>query len=152
MTSGRYRPNVCAVIQKQGTKKLLLCHRKGYPPALGWQFPQGGIDEKAGLISEMKRELREEIGTDDVKVLEISPHFYRYEFPPHAAGPHAGFKGQIQQWVLAEFSGNDSKINFAHEPAEFDGFQWVDPLEVIGRVVDFKRETYSMGMHDLRLL
>ena len=77
----RYRPNVCIAIKKPGTDVFLLCHRKGFPPEEGWQFPQGGLRGKSDLISEMRRELLEEIGTDSVKVIKVSPRTYSYEFP-----------------------------------------------------------------------
>lgn len=148
----QWRPNICIAIKKRGTDRLLLCHRKGCSGASGWQFPQGGIDKRRDLLEEMKRELREEIGTDSVGVIAISPHRYRYRFPKEFAASHPEYKGQTQQWVLVEFGEDDSKINFTHLPAEFDAFQWVDAAQVIEKIVDFKKNVYHKAMRDLEIL
>jgi putative (di)nucleoside polyphosphate hydrolase len=148
----RYRPNVCIVIKKTGSDLLLLCHRKGYSKKSGWQFPQGGIDKNADLLVEMKRELREEIGTDDVGVLAVSKKKYTYDFPSELHDPRPGYRGQIQQWVLVELQPEDSFINFCHEPAEFDAFKWVTAPEALQEIVDFKKQIYSSALFDMGLL
>ena len=152
MTEVRFRPNVCIVIKKKGSDLFLICHRKAFPDESGWQFPQGGIDKNADLVSEMKRELREEIGTDDVTVLKISSQPYTYNFPPGIQNHHPGYSGQTQRWVLVELDVEDSKINFSHEPAEFDAFQWVSASYILSKIVDFKKQIYLRAMHDLGLL
>jgi putative (di)nucleoside polyphosphate hydrolase len=149
--SPKLRLNVCVAIRKKGTKLFLVCHRKGFTGEKGWQFPQGGIDEHRDILEEMRRELREEIGTDAVDVLSISPHYYIYEFPREYADSHPGYSGQRQRWVLAEFEDTDLKINFSHEPAEFDAFQWVDAAKAVDRIVEFKRDVYIKAMNDLGL-
>ena len=151
MAEVRYRPNVCIAIKKKGSDQLLMCHRKAFPAESGWQFPQGGIDKHADLVSEMKRELREEIGTDEVTVIKISSQLYSYNFPPGLQTHHPGFVGQIQQWMLVELDADDSKINFLHEPAEFDAFQWILATQVLSKIVDFKKRIYLQAMHDLGL-
>jgi putative (di)nucleoside polyphosphate hydrolase len=152
MADVRYRPNVCIAIKKAGSDQLLMCHRKAFPDELGWQFPQGGIDKTIDLVSEMRRELREEIGTDDVTVLKISSQLYTYDFLPGNHGHHPGFYGQSQRWVLVELNADDLKINFSHEPAEFDAFQWVSAIDVLNKIVDFKKQVYMRAMRDLGLL
>jgi len=103
-------------------------------------------------VSEMRRELREEIGTDEVTVKKISSQLYSYNFPPEIHSHHPGFGGQVQQWVLAELNADDLKINFSHEPAEFDAFQWVSAHEVLNKIVDFKKKVYIRALQDLGLL
>jgi hypothetical protein len=78
MFQSRFRPNICVVIRKKCSGQFLLCHSKGLPLSCGWQFPQGGINKKNGLLEEMKRK---EIETDDVAVTAISSNQYKYEFP-----------------------------------------------------------------------
>lgn len=147
-----YRPNVCIVVQKAGIECLLMCHRAGFAIDAGWQFPQGGIDLNADLMIEMRRELREEIGTDDIRVIGISPRLYCYTLPQKYRKKHPEYSGQMQRWVLAEYSGNDAKINFSYVPAEFDAYEWVEPDCVLQRIVDFKYATYRAAMSDLGLL
>ena len=148
----RYRDSVCAVLQRRSDGRLLVCHRKGFPPAEGWQFPQGGVDRAKGIADEMKRELREEIGTDKVEIVSISPKSYTYRFPPDAQERRPGYIGQRQRWVLARFCGGDDEIRFEHVPAEFDAFEWVDAAEALKRIVDFKRDVYSKALGDFGLL
>jgi putative (di)nucleoside polyphosphate hydrolase len=148
----RYRRSVCIAVRKAGSGLLLLCHRKGFPPATGWQFPQGGIHKGADLIPEMRRELLEEIGTSDVTVIRVSAKQYFYDFPKGMRHKHKNYDGQIQQWVLAEFSGNDAAINFNREPAEFDAFTWAPAATALDRIVDFKKDVYSRALKDLGLL
>lgn len=148
----RYRRSVCVAVRKAGSGLLLLCHRKGFPPAAGWQFPQGGIRKGADLIREMRRELLEEIGTDNVRVVWVSAKLYFYKFPTGMRHKHKNYDGQAQQWVLAEFSGNDAAINFNREPAEFDAFAWVHAATALDRIVDFKKDVYSRALKDLGLL
>jgi putative (di)nucleoside polyphosphate hydrolase len=148
----RFRQNVCIAVRKAGSELFLVCHRNGFPPDSGWQFPQGGLHEGKDLISEMRRELREEIGTDDVKVVTVSSKKYTYIFPPKIKRKKGNFIGQTQQWVFAEFSGNDSEINFNRKPAEFDAFEWVTTATVLDRIVEFKKTVYTEAMTDLGLL
>jgi len=148
----RYRTNVCIVIRKKGSRRVLLCHRKGHPHDSGWQFPQGGIDDTADLFFEMKRELKEEIGTDAVAVLAVSRKKYAYKFPADALKSRPGFGGQIQQWVLVELLLDESSIHFNHKPAEFDAFKWATARAALREIVDFKKPTYLKAMTDLGLI
>jgi putative (di)nucleoside polyphosphate hydrolase len=148
----RYRKNVCVAVRKAGSSLFLLCHRKGFPGDLGWQFPQGGLHRGADLESEMRRELMEEIGTSDVTVVRVAPKRYTYDFPKGMKRRHKNYSGQTQQWVLVEFSGDDSVINFKREPAEFDSFLWTDAKTALNRIVDFKKEVYARAMTDLGIL
>ena len=147
----RFRHNVCVAVRRAGSDLFLVCHRKGFPPDSGWQFPQGGLHEGEELISEMRRELREEIGTDVVKVVAVAPKKYTYTFPQGIKTRHGNFTGQTQQWVLADFSGLDREINFNRKPAEFDAFEWVTVTTALDRIVDFKRNVYAEALQDMGL-
>ena len=148
---GRLRPNVCVVVKKRGTDEILLCHRRGFLPGEGWQFPQGGIDESIDLVDELKRELREEIGTDAVAVKKFSSRYYSYIFPQKAQSTHPGFTGQRQRWALVELE-DDVPIRFDFQPAEFDAYQWATPAHAVEQIVDFKKEIYREALSDLGLL
>ncbi len=148
----KYRDSVCAVVQRPADGRVLLCHRRDYPPDQGWQFPQGGFEEHKGLVAEAKRELREEIGTDSVEVLRISSRAYTYDFPDYARNARPGYRGQRQRWIVASFCGADADIGFQQQPAEFDACEWVEPREALQRIVAFKKEVYRRAMSDLKLL
>jgi putative (di)nucleoside polyphosphate hydrolase len=148
----KYRQNVCVAVRKTGSDLFLLCHRKGSAKESGWQFPQGGIHRGQDLISEMRRELFEEIGTNDVTIVKVAHNRYTYDFPKGMRPKGKKYVGQTQQWVLVDFSGSDDEINFDGQPAEFDAFEWVDAKTVINRIVDFKKAVYTRAITDLGLL
>jgi len=149
----RYRPNVCvALLHPTDTSKVLFCHRLRFDPSSGWQFPQGGIDPRKDFIEEMKRELREEIGTDSVKVLQLSNTYYNYDFPGDPARFREGYIGQRQKWVLCQLIGDDSQINVATSHPEFDRWEWTAPAEAVKWVVDFKQGIYQSALTEFGLL
>ena len=125
-----FRKNVCVVVRNTRSGLLLMCHRNGFPRDSGWQFPQGGLHKGEDLISEMRRELREEIGTDNVKILARAPKKYTYFFPQGKKHKHGDYSGQTQQWVLVEFSGDDGEINFNGKPAEFSELRAFSIMQV----------------------
>jgi putative (di)nucleoside polyphosphate hydrolase len=147
-----FRHGVCIVIRKKNTTELLVCHRKNCHPDTGWQFPQGGINEAADLVEEMKRELREEIGIYTVSIITILPLYYSYTFPEAIRIAHPGFIGQRHRWILAEWDGDDSNISFDYVPAEFDAYRWVSAREAVQNIVDFKRPVYEKALRDLGML
>ncbi len=154
MSKELYRDNVCAVIGPSAGDCVLICHRIGAVENEGWQFPQGGIDPKADLISEMKRELLEEIGNDRVAVIKIASGLYRYEYPEGASVNKRGYIGQQQRWVYARFIDAEPQIRFDatdHHP-EFDSWRWASPAEAMKLIVDFKRKVYKEALYDLDLI
>jgi putative (di)nucleoside polyphosphate hydrolase len=148
------RPNVCIVLTGRDERRVLVFRRVEWPTFPNpWQFPQGGM--KAGETPEqaLRRELREEIGTDHVDVLRRAPRPIVYEWPPEIAASlvkdHpklARYRGQEQHWFLARLRGGTAEIHFNHLPAEFDAFEWVTPQQALERVVAFKREAYRAGL------
>src|SRR5689334_19905954 len=95
-----YRPCVVAVI-KNKNGHVLAGERADCKGA--WQLPQGGIDPGETAETALFRELREEIGTDRVRILQRLPQAITYEFP--ASMQRQGlkaFRGQSQDWFLLE--------------------------------------------------
>ena len=73
-SSKRYRPNVAAVIVSAKYPfvcEVFIASRSDIADA--WQFPQGGIDEGETPKEALFRELKEEIGTDDIEVIGEYP-------------------------------------------------------------------------------
>ncbi|MBD3241426.1 MAG: NUDIX domain-containing protein [Chitinivibrionales bacterium] len=148
----QYRKGVCIVLRRQTGTKVLVCHRINSPPDLGWQFPQGGVHDGVPLLDEARRELREEIGTDDVRAVAHTRRVYCYDIPVQSRRPGSPYVGQCHRWVLAYLLADDSAIRFTHEPAEFDAFRWVEPHEALERIVAFKREAYEGALTELGLV
>jgi len=112
-----------------------------------WQMPQGGIDQGETPLEAALRELREETGIDpsSVRVLRESSRWLTYDLPAHLVGRLWGgrFRGQSQRWFAMRFKGDDSEIDIeTHEP-EFNRWAWMNPADLIHRIVPFKRDTYS---------
>ncbi|ERP30957.1 RNA pyrophosphohydrolase [Chitinivibrio alkaliphilus] len=150
---GDYRPNVCAVIlHPMRDDAVLLCHRKDFLMEQGWQFPQGGYDEDKDLIEEMKRELREEISTDAVEVLQMSAEEYFYAFPSSSHPKRDRYLGQRQRWVLCRFVGQESDISVETKVPEFDEWKWASPHEAARSIVEFKKTNYYAALREFGLI
>mgnify|MGYP001613396686 CR=1 FL=1 len=159
-SASNLRPNVCAVLTDAERRRVLVFRR--VDRALGeqrWQFPQGGLEPREAPEAALLRELREEIGTDDVEVLARLPQPIAYRFPPEILAAlrrrdpdKAGFAGQAQHWFLVRLRGGTARIHFDHQPAEFDAYEWVEPAEAVERVVAFKRAAYREALTALGLL
>lgn len=150
----RLRPNVCVVLTDAERARVLVFRR--VDSLLGehrWQFPQGGLRRGESPEDGLRRELREEVGTDAVEVLARLPAPIAYAFPPevrarlHREQPDkSGYDGQAQTWFLARLTEGEGAIHFRHQPAEFDAYAWVTPAEALARVVPFKRAAYRQAL------
>ncbi len=142
-----YRKNAAIIVcNTQG--KVLSCQRVENSD-FNWQFPQGGIEPNEEPLQAALRELREETGLTQVKLIAEYPQPLRYKFSDEVIEKFKklGRKniGQEQYWFLFLFSGNDNEIDFKTNPEEieFKAFDWIDITEATARVVDFKREVYQ---------
>lgn len=154
------RPNVCAVLTDAPRRRVLVFRR--VDQVLGehrWQFPQGGVKPGEGPEDALRRELREEIGTNAVTVLQRLPEPIAYLFPPEVLAElrrqdeaKGRYVGQSQCWFLALLNSGTDAIHFNHEPREFDAFEWVTPAEALTRVVPFKQAAYRKALGAFGLL
>lgn len=144
MTDLPYRRNVAAIIfNPQG--KIFIALRHDLAKEGIWSFPQGGIDANEDPCKAIKRELFEEIGTDQIEILEEYPEWLAYDFPPDVIkNPLKGkFKGQTQKWFAVRFTGKNSDINLDSEiEKEFDEWKWIDIAELDCIKTGYKRDIY----------
>ncbi len=135
-----YRKNVGIVVFKEN--KVLLCARADFDE-YHWQFPQGGIDEGESLTDAAKRELYEETGIQNVRLVCTISEPIRYDFPKNLE--FLPFKGQDQYWCLFEFLGNDDEIKFDIDPKciEFKAFKWDNIDVAVEEIVYFKKNVYK---------
>jgi len=114
--------------------------------AEAWQMPQGGIDAGEEPWPAALRELEEETGIAPHLVERVAqcPERLRYELPGELVATLWGgkWRGQEQDWFLCRFLGHETDINIAAGDAEFDAWKWVNPGELPGLIVPFKRELY----------
>ncbi|CAM2935462.1 RNA pyrophosphohydrolase [Helicobacter burdigaliensis] len=137
-----YRPNVAAVILSSKYPlncELFIASRSDIKNA--WQFPQGGIDKSETPKEALFRELKEEIGTDNVDIIAEYPEWISYDFPPSVVKKMYPYDGQIQKYFLVRLKEN-SKINIKTEEPEFDAYKFVEADKVFEYITYFKRPVY----------
>ena len=93
MRAKKFRSNVAAVIIHSTENKVLMFRRlaekdknSGFLTGGGqlkwnWQFPQGGVNAGESEEEALFRELKEEIGTGDVKIIRVGEKRIRYHYP-----------------------------------------------------------------------
>jgi len=117
-----------------------------------WQMPQGGIDAGEDEDVAMFRELKEETGIANnfVKIIKKSDNYFYYDLPYKLQKKFWGGKylGQRQRWYLLEFEGEDADINISLQEPEFCEWKWVDKINVIELIVNFKRELYQQVINE----
>ncbi|MBT3280769.1 MAG: RNA pyrophosphohydrolase [Campylobacteraceae bacterium] len=139
-----YRPNVAAIVLS--SKYPLTCDvfiaSRIDVDTNAWQFPQGGIDEGEDVEAALFRELKEEIGTDDVSIVAKYPKWVSYDFPQSVAKKMAPYDGQKQQYFLVKLN-SGAKINIDTEIPEFDDYKFVPSKNIFDHVTYFKRTVYK---------
>jgi putative (di)nucleoside polyphosphate hydrolase len=121
-----------------------------------WQMPQGGIDKGEDPRETALRELAEETSIRSATIIAEAPEWYRYDLPKQLIGKSWGgrYRGQMQKWFAARFTGDDSEINLTppgHKP-EFDQWRWERMDEILDLVVPFKRAVYEKVIDAFRHL
>ena len=121
-------------------------------PVDKWQMPQGGVNEGEDLTSAMKRELNEETGIQNIKILNEIDGWFEYELPNYLLGKiwRGKFRGQKQKWFIVKFLGNDEEINLEIDKPEFIEWQWLDIENLPNVIVDFKKKVYEQLLPKIR--
>ncbi len=138
-----YRPNVAAIVLscKYPLKsEIFIASRSDI--ANSWQFPQGGIDKDETPEDALFRELKEEIGTNEIEIIAQYPKWVSYDFPNTVAKKMYPFDGQIQKYFLVKLK-NNTKINLKTKHPEFDNYKFIKYKEVFDYIVYFKRPIYK---------
>lgn len=143
MKSKNYRPNVAAVILSPKYPRVcefFLGERRDMKKI--WQFPQGGIDEGESPRDALFRELREEIGTDEVEVVAECPYWVSYDFPAAVMkeNPYP-YDGQIQKYFLVRLK-RESIVDIHTQHPEFSRYKFVSYSMLFSWIHHFKRDVY----------
>ncbi len=142
LTTLPYRPGVgMMVVNAAG---LVFVAQRIDTPGDAWQKPQGGIDGGEDPEAAAFRELEEEIGTRNARIIDRTDDWLTYDLPEELIGKVWGgrYRGQKQLWFLMRFLGADSEINIHTGDAEFSAWKWLEIEELPNRIVPFKRALY----------
>src|SRR3989344_2333280 len=98
--------------------KILLVEKYG----VGWQFPQGGIEEGEDEETALRRELHEELGIDQskIKAVKKSGQMRKYEWPKKMQ-LETGMKGQMQTAFFVFLSNSEISLN----DAQLKSYSWI---------------------------
>jgi putative (di)nucleoside polyphosphate hydrolase len=139
-----YRPCVGVMLADE-RGRIFAGERIDTPGA--WQMPQGGIDRGETPREAALRELHEETGVPpSLVMLEAeTAGWVRYDLPPDLLGKvwKGRYRGQEQKWLLLRFHGSDADIDIATAHPEFSRWTWLDPRDLLDRIVPFKRAVYA---------
>jgi putative (di)nucleoside polyphosphate hydrolase len=92
------------------------------------------------------RELEEETGTNNAKVVAESHDWFFYDLPDNLINITWGgrFRGQTQKWFALKFIGSDEEIDIsAHEKPEFLEWRWMEIYDLLDYIVPFKQQLYK---------
>jgi len=138
-----YRPNVAFIVLSEDypqRKDIFIAERSDIKDV--WQFPQGGIDKGESAEDALFREMEEEIGTKDAKIIAEYPEWISYDFPTHVARKMNPYAGQKQRYFLVQLN-KTAKINLATKVPEFSAYKFVDYSELSEYIAHFKRPIYE---------
>ena len=110
-----------------------------------WQMPQGGVDKNENFLDAAKRELEEETGIKNVKLIKEIEGWIIYDLPKNLLGKiwKGKYRGQKQKWFIMKFLGNKNEININTKKPEFLNWKWIKPSKLPEVAVNFKINIYK---------
>ena len=123
-------------------------------PVNFWQMPQGGVDKNENLLNAAFRELREETGVKNVKLIKEIDTWLTYDLPKNLLGKlwNGKYGGQRQRWFVMRFIGKDEEVNVKTKNAEFKEWKWIAVDQLTNVAVDFKLQIYKKISEELNML
>jgi putative (di)nucleoside polyphosphate hydrolase len=138
---GGYRNGVGVVLLN--ANNLVFAGRRRDERPFPWQMPQGGLQPGELAVEAVIREVREELGTDLVTIIDELPRLLRYDYPaPSVSKRSKLFRGQQHRWFLLRFHGTDDNIRIDTKHPEFAEWRWMEPDALVQAVVPFKQQVY----------
>ena len=119
-----------------------------------WQMPQGGIGKNESYFSAAKRELEEETGIKQVKLIREIKEWFIYDLPKNLLGKiwKGKYRGQKQKWFIMKFLGKNNEINVKTKNPEFSSWKWIEPKDLPKIAVTFKVDVYKKILKELIFL
>jgi N-acetylglucosaminyldiphosphoundecaprenol N-acetyl-beta-D-mannosaminyltransferase len=150
-----FRPNVVGVIIN-AENKILAARRiviekwRQLPPhEAHWQLPQGGIDRGEEPEHAVLREMREEVGLEELKVLGRAPETYSYLWPNclrRLIFNPLKYKGQEQIIFYLRYEGIK---NPNIDNKEFGDFLWLTQEELKSKVHPIRQNMLEIVLKHL---
>jgi len=120
----RIRKSVGAFIVNRSGKFLLLKTRG--MTRIYWDRLKGGVKEGETLLSTLKREIKEELGTEKIGEIKKLNLNFTFKFPERIRR-RINFDGERVELFLVEFIGDEKDIKV--DGKEILGFKFVDKDE-----------------------
>ncbi len=133
---------------------LVFVGKRKDNPEDKWQMPQGGLDEGEDFITAMRRELIEETGIKNIKIIKEIDRMFEYELPKNLVGIiwKGKFRGQKQKWFITKFLGKDNEVNLKTKYQEFIDWKWIEPKKLPDVIVNFKKDMYKSLVKEINLV
>ncbi|MFH0951179.1 MAG: WecB/TagA/CpsF family glycosyltransferase [bacterium] len=136
-----YRPNVVGWLFNREGEVLILNSNKVEAREDYWGLPQGGIDAGENGRQALWREMKEEIGTNNFKILAEYQNIFKYRWPKNYG--IMGYKGQKQSLYILEWLGNKSEIKLSNE---HKAQKWVAIDKLLSAVDPIHQTAYKLFM------
>lgn len=138
-----YRP--CAGIMLLNRDNKVFVAKRIDTAVEAWQMPQGGIDKDEDPKQAAIRELEEETGVTNVKIIAEYEGWLTYDLPDELYGKvwKGKYGGQTMKWYVMRYNGHDKEINIETEHPEFSEWKWIDIQKLPEMIVPFKKEIYQ---------
>lgn len=134
------------------SKKQIFVGKRVDTKVDAWQMPQGGIDLGETPSRAARREMLEEVGTNNATIIAETKLWYSYDVPKFLIPKlwNGAYRGQRQKWFLLRFDGTDDEFNLNTPHPEFYEWRWASPGELLDIIIPFKRRLYSAVLKEFQ--
>lgn len=149
-SAGLLRPNIAICVINPKNEVLLI--RSSEHNQRDWQFPQGGIEPTESSVYAARRELKEEVGIEDIKIIKLLEKIYHYHWPKrmikrNEGHSKEGFIGQQQSLAIASI--NEIRPELKTNPREASAYKWVNYNSLLKSVSPVRRGLARIAMVEL---